>query len=469
MVRCFSQSTPRQRRLKRVNSTEGCLGHRGRDSSTTSSFTASIADSEPTTDLAAAPPPASANGKTEHAPMPLAWSALLVATVFTSLNAFMLYSSCAVSASTQNSHVDTVCSVEFAFALLASITLAATIAIVGMQASLPARKKARPEEPHWDQAVRGAVSQDSEPVVGSQLVTPLAPLRADAGSGLDMQLMSSLMSAQELQTVEAGMKLLQETPMPRMPTGNILAVQLLRFIREHGHNPRKVANGYRNAHRWRLSSLPTMPTQLRYAPVRWLSTREMPNAEWATPNAPIGLHCGFAKSGNPVKIERIGAFDIKTMQQHRDCRRFLNEYYLGLIECLQQRLDQTSLDVGKLQQTYEIFDLKGLGTHMISLTTLNFTRDVLGAFATHYPSSFAKAVVINAPPVFVRAWGFVSSVLPASVKAKVKICGTDYLEELRADLTEEALSWVQCEHSELSNAPRRAGEPTIFEGDDPKN
>ena len=29
-----------------------------------------------------------------------------------------------------------------------------------------------------------------------------------------------------------------------------------------------------------------------------------------------------------------------------------------------------------------------------------------------------QAVVINAPPVFVRAWGFVSSVLPASVKSK---------------------------------------------------
>eukprot|EP00967_Tisochrysis_lutea_P007048 scaffold8382_cov26-Tisochrysis_lutea.AAC.4 len=42
-------------------------------------------------------------------------------------------------------------------------------------------------------------------------------------------------------------------------------------------------------------------------------------------------------------------------------RKKLNAFYLGLVDCLQRRLDHASVETGKLQQTYEIFDLKGLG------------------------------------------------------------------------------------------------------------
>ena len=37
------------------------------------------------------------------------------------------------------------------------------------------------------------------------------------------------------------------------------------------------------------------------------------------------------------------------------------EFYLSLIEFLQQRLDLLSLEEGRLVQTYEIFDLTGVG------------------------------------------------------------------------------------------------------------
>ena len=65
---------------------------------------------------------------------------------------------------------------------------------------------------------------------------------------------------------------------------------------------------------------------------------------------------------------------------------------------MQRRLDQVTLETGRLQQTYEIFDLSGMGWQMVTLTTVNFTRDVLSAFATHYPSSFSKAREEGAGP-----------------------------------------------------------------------
>lgn len=62
-----------------------------------------------------------------------------------------------------------------------------------------------------------------------------------------------------------------------------------------------------------------------------------------------------------VKIERLGQFNLKGIQQAPQYRKKLNGFYLGLVDCLQRRLDHASVETGVLQQTYEIFDLKGLG------------------------------------------------------------------------------------------------------------
>uniref|UniRef100_A0A7S4BBG5 Uncharacterized protein n=1 Tax=Chrysotila carterae TaxID=13221 RepID=A0A7S4BBG5_CHRCT len=52
-------------------------------------------------------------------------------------------------------------------------------------------------------------------------------------------------------------------------------------------------------------------------------------------------------------------------------------------------------------------------------------------------------------------WSLVSVALPKSVKAKVKMLGTDYEAELANDLTQEALSWVRSSNADLIHAPRR--------------
>ena len=94
---------------------------------------------------------------------------------------------------------------------------------------------------------------------------------------------------------------------------------------------------------------------------------------------------------------------------------------------------------------------------MLTWGTINFCRDVLLNFATHYPSSFRKAVIINAPAFIPRFWSMVSGVLPNSVKAKVKFCGEDFWETLEAALTDEALAWVRASHADLVRAPTPIG------------
>jgi len=245
----------------------------------------------------------------------------------------------------------------------------------------------------------------------------------------------------------------QSPPPPNLPEdGKVVAVQLLRVVREHGTDARAVERVYRRALAWKRDNLPDKPELDALAESRWLCAAEMPHGEWAVGHWPIGFHCGYSKSGSPVKIERLGACAPPSDT------KLLYPYYLALVDTLQRRLDRTSVTSGRLQQTYELFDLAGLGTHMVTFTMLSFTKDVMLAFATHYPSSFSKAVVINAPSFMARLYRILSTVLPASVKAKVSILGAEYEAELANDLTPETLYWVTtASHAQLCRAPFRDG------------
>jgi len=251
--------------------------------------------------------------------------------------------------------------------------------------------------------------------------------------------------------------------MPPMPSGlpeddRLLNVQLLRFIREHGNKPSKIEKAYRRALAWRESTLPEMPAQIETIGERWTSAFEMPLGDWATQYYALGMHCGYSNGGHPVKLERIGGINLSDLRKHRDHNRMLKNFYLGLVDCLQRRLDKESVEKGRLQQTYEVFDLEGLSSGMLNFTTINFSRDVLGAFSTHYPSSFSKAAIINTPKAFLSIWNVIAAVLPESVRSKVIILGKDWSAELSADLPEEVLAWISAPDSQLVHAPYLPGE-----------
>ena len=56
-----------------------------------------------------------------------------------------------------------------------------------------------------------------------------------------------------------------------------------------------------------------------------------------------------------------------------------------------------------------------------------------------------------------------NQVLPDSVNAKVNILGPNYMETLRADLSEEALQWVGRNDYDLCRAPHDATAATTSE------
>ena len=238
----------------------------------------------------------------------------------------------------------------------------------------------------------------------------------------------------------------------------LLDVQLIRLLREHGPNKDRIYKHYMRALEWRQKNLPK-EIPATEDPLAWLPSRAMVNGEWACQFAYLGLHCGKSKIGCPVKIERLGRYDLQGLQESDpdNFRKKFNDFYLCLIEFLQTRLDLLSLEEGRLVQTYEVFDLQGLGYNMVNMTVINFTKDILMNYAACYPQSFRKAAVINAPSWLPRIWRMVSYVLPQSVKAKVKILGNDYYAELQEDLGDEALAWCECSPEDLVRAPFKEG------------
>ena len=261
----------------------------------------------------------------------------------------------------------------------------------------------------------------------------------------------------ELEAIEAVRHRMRANPMPLLPEDDaMLDVQVLRFVREHGTGVNNIEKRYRAALAWRASNLPTIPER---ADGGWMCAAEMPNGEWATQYVAIALNAGYSLQGNPVKIERLGKFDCKGVGKEvaadPQARVRFNEFYLGLIEFLERQLDKASVERGgELVQTYEIFDLEGLAVSIFfNKMVLNFLNDVLIAFSTHYPQSFRKAVIINAPGWLPKLWRLVSAVLPQSVTAKVDILGTDYQHVLQKDLTPEALAWVETSGPQLCRAP----------------
>ena len=287
--------------------------------------------------------------------------------------------------------------------------------------------------------------------------------KVQRGRGRDARSSCALASDAETRTIVEIKGRLRAPPTPAGLTDDdeLLDVQLLRFVREHGLKASKVEKCFRKMLAWKTKTFndpifDAIRQSSQERPDDWLSAAQMPHGEWATTYMPIGMHAGFSALGNPVKIERLGRYDVPGLSKHKGGMARLNIFYLGLVEHLSHRLDRMSIQEGRLQQTYEIFDLGGLSSKLISLGVIKFVQDVLVAFSTHYPSSFRKAVVINAPPFVGTLWGLCAKVLPASVNAKVNILGPDYAEVLRADLTPEALRWVESTHAQLVNAPHSA-------------
>ena len=205
--------------------------------------------------------------------------------------------------------------------------------------------------------LRASRSARSASARASQPRSPRSPRTRSASGDDRMRAANASLSATEMEAdcIDAVLERLRASdhvPPLLSDDDDLVHFQILRFVREHGVNVDAIEKRFRTALEWRESNLPPVPSRPDGG---WMSASEMPNGEWATQFVAIALNAGYSKWGNPVKIERLGRFDVKRINQETKAdptaRPRFNAFYLGLIEFLQRQLDTASVKEGRLSQT----------------------------------------------------------------------------------------------------------------------
>lgn len=120
-----------------------------------------------------------------------------------------------------------------------------------------------------------------------------------------------------------------------------------------------------------------------------------------------------------------------------------------MIESMQQSLDAESLALGRMLGTYEIFDVRGMRLSQVSMVTMRFAKRMMIAFSKIYAETTVKVAIINLPWALRLPLAAVLEVLPARVRARVRILGEDFGSVLASEIDAEALRMLRAEAWEL--------------------
>jgi hypothetical protein len=183
----------------------------------------------------------------------------------------------------------------------------------------------------------------------------------------------------------------------------------------------------------------------------WPAASELPHGEWALGYIELGVRCGRAYGGHPVKIERVGRAQTERMERETGAagEARLASFYFGMISSMQAALDAESVSCGRLLGTYEVFDMEGVRVSQVSLVTMRFARQMMVVFSRIFPETTVKVAIINLPWALQLPCATVLEVLPARVKARVHILGAEWESVLANDLDAEALRLLRAGPTEL--------------------
>jgi hypothetical protein len=132
--------------------------------------------------------------------------------------------------------------------------------------------------------------------------------------------------------------------------------------------------------------------------------------------------------GGPVAVERLGLLDLKGMYNHPDVFDACIKGYCSYLENCFNGVRAA----GGQKKALIIGDLTGLS--MSFLWYINTFKQLASVGPDNFPEVTYLVVMVNAPAAVTAIWAAVSVFLPARTKAKVKILGTNFLDEVLPEL-----------------------------------
>ena len=162
-----------------------------------------------------------------------------------------------------------------------------------------------------------------------------------------------------------------------------------------------------------------------------------PDHLWYRVITPHSYHKHDAE-GRPLYIERSGAIDVSKVVNIMDADALIARHLWQMI-FLERKCAEATTALGRpVERATYIFDLAGLSLSPNSLAMAIFkcTVHVDQAF---FPERLHLAFFINSPWIFQGLWAILSPFIDPVTRAKFRILGTDYQDELLKHITPDCL------------------------------
>ncbi|CAN0183935.1 unnamed protein product [Ectocarpus sp. 12 AP-2014] len=132
-----------------------------------------------------------------------------------------------------------------------------------------------------------------------------------------------------------------------------------------------------------------------------------------------------AKNGSVVYYEIPGKIDLNKLRENGLDMDSLCRHYVYITEFLWKELDKNP--EGKL---FTCMDMKGTKLSMFAGEVKEFLLRSAKMVGAHYPERSYKIFILNAPWWFSVVWKFVTPFVHPNTRAKVVVCGGNFLEKM---------------------------------------
>eukprot|EP00903_Cladosiphon_okamuranus_P009988 g9474.t1 len=132
-----------------------------------------------------------------------------------------------------------------------------------------------------------------------------------------------------------------------------------------------------------------------------------------------------AKNGSVVYYEIPGQISLTKLKENGLDMDALCRHYVYITEFLWMELDKNP--EGKL---FTCMDMKGTKLSMFAGEVKEFLLRSAKMIGAHYPERSYKIFILNAPWWFSVVWKFVTPFVHANTRAKVVVCGGNFLEKM---------------------------------------
>mmetsp|Transcript_3110 Transcript_3110/g.4769 ORF Transcript_3110/g.4769 Transcript_3110/m.4769 type:complete len:271 (-) Transcript_3110:68-880(-) len=139
-----------------------------------------------------------------------------------------------------------------------------------------------------------------------------------------------------------------------------------------------------------------------------------------------------SKEGHLVYYEIPGKTDLKSLRKNGVDIDQLIRHYIYITEFIWKELDKN--EEAKL---LTIMDLKGVSISQFAGEVREYMVRAAKLIGAHYPERSFKIFVLNAPWWFNMVWKVLSPLMHANTKAKVTVCGGEYMDKLKELIDEE--------------------------------